>query len=353
MEYLVYLHSIWLTHKKLNEIFEKNNNYELFYKELSVSLLKKFFDKEDQILKILETKNKLNTSIIDKKITNLWIHIITIKDENYPQNLKQISHPPYFLYVRWNLHGNDEFFSIVWSRKISQYAKKVGETIIPDLTKYFTIVSGWAWWCDTLAHKITLENNWKTIVVFWTGIDITYPNLNKNLFEEVIKKNWALISIFPIWTPGSLYTFPMRNEIVSGMSSWVLILEAGKKSGTLITANLALDQGKNLFAIPWDIFHPSYTGTNHLIKSSNAKLITSSDDILEEYNYQIIDTKKEIIFENDIQKDIYHLLKYNLSLNIDDIIEKTQYEYWVLSLNLALMELNEVIKKDIFGKYGL
>lgn len=353
MNFLVYLHSLWLTHKVLHKIFEKDFDYERFYTELSFEKLKKYIQKDEQIFKILDLKKNIDTEKLEKKILNLWVKIITIHDINYPKNLKQISHPPYLLYVKWQLNWNDEFFSIVWSRKISHYAKKVGESIIPQLTKYFTIVSGGAWWCDTLAHKIVVDNNAKTVVVFWTWIDITYPSGNISLFEKIIETGWCLLSIFPIGTPWSIYTFPIRNEIVSGISSWVLVLEAWEKSWTLITANLALDQWKDLFAIPGDILNLSYIGTNNLIKTSSAKLVTSVDDILEEYNYKSIDIKKEIILENEVQKNIYNILKYNLSLSIDDILEKTQYEYWVLSLNLALMELNWIIKKDIFGKYGI
>ncbi len=353
MKYLVFLHSLGFTHKNLHEIFEKNTDYEKFYNNLSKKTLEKYFFKDEQIEKILELKNKLDTKKLEEKLKKLQVKIITIKDKNYPEKLKNISNPPYFLYVRWEISWNDNFFAIVWSRKITQYAKKVGESIIPDLTKYFTVVSGGAWGCDTLAHKITLENSWKTIAVFWTWIDITYPVSNKNLFEEIIESSWALVSIFPLWTPGWIYTFPVRNEIVSGMSSWVLVLEAWEKSGTIITANLALDQWKDLFAIPGDIFHQNSIWTNNLIKTGQAKLTTNSIDILEEYNYKVIDTKKEIIFENEIQKNIFELLKFNLFLSIDEILEKTWLEYWVISLNLALMELNWVIKKDMMGKYGI
>ncbi|MDD5770561.1 MAG: DNA-processing protein DprA [Candidatus Gracilibacteria bacterium] len=353
MNYLVYLHSIGFTHKSLGDIFKNNENYEEFYKNINLETLGNFIKKEKQISSILQEKSRINTKNIDKKLYDLNVNIITIKDKSYPKNLKEISNPPYFLYVRGILNGNDNFFSIVGSRKISAYTKKVGESVIPDLTKYFTIVSGGAGGCDSLAHKICIENKSKTIVVFGTGIDITYPVSNNNLFEEVLKNSGALISIFPIGTHGSIYTFPIRNEIVSGISSGVLVLEAGEKSGTLITANLALDQGKDLFAIPGDIFNVNHIGTNNLIKNSNAKLITSSNDILEEYNYKIINTKKEIIFENETQENIYNLLKYNLSLSIDELIEKTNYNYGLLSLNLSLMELNYLIKKDLFGKYTI
>lgn len=353
MNYLVYLHSIWFSHKLLHKIFEKEKNYKSFYEKLSLTVLKKYFDKTEQIEKILSSKQTLNILDIDQKIEKLWIQIIPHYHINYPKLLKNISHAPYFLYVRWDVKWDDNFFSVVGSRKMSLYAKKVGESILPKLMEYFTIVSWWAWWCDTLAHQLCIDKNAKTIVVFWTGIDIIYPSGNKKLFQKVIENSWALISIFPLWTLWNIYTFPIRNEIVAWMSSGVLVLEASQKSWTLITANLALEQGKEVFAIPWDIFGENYMWANALIQKGEAKLVQNAEDILQEYGYKILSSQKEIHFENEIQENIYTLLKYNLWLSIDDFIEKSQYEYWPLSVNLSLMELQNVIKKDMFWKYEI
>lgn len=351
MRYLVYLHSIWITQKKLLNIFENSENYEEVFNDIKSWFFEKYDLKDAE--KIKELLKILNKKKIDNILKELDVKIITIKDKNYPKNLKNISNPPYFLYVRWNLKENEEYFSIVWSRKISEYAKKAWNEIIPKLTKYFTIVSWWATWCDTLAHNLALKNNAKTIVVFWTWIDLIFPSYNEKLFLEVLENDWALISIFPIWTPGNVYTFPVRNEIVSGISSGVLVLQAGEKSGTLITANLALDQWKDLFAIPGDIFNPDFIWTNELIKNWNAKLVSSSDDILEEYNYKIIKEDKKIPFQNEIEENIFNLLKYNLSLSIDDFLEKTNYSYSEISLNISMMEISGIIKKDLFWKYSI
>lgn len=351
MNFLVYLHSIWITQKKLLNIFEEKENYEEVFNDIKSWKFEKYNLKE--IEKIKELLNILDTKKIDNILNELNIKIVTIKDKNYPNNLKNISNPPYFLYVRWELWENEEYISIVWSRKISEYAKKVWNEIIPKLTKYFTIVSWWASWCDSLAHKLALKNGWKTIVVFWTWIDLVFPSFNDKLFEEVLKNNWVLISIFPIWTPGWIYTFPVRNEIVAWMSSGVLVLQAWEKSWTLITANLALDQWKYLFAIPWDIFNPDFIWTNLLIKNWNAKLTSSSDDILEEYNYKIIKEDKKITFQNEVEENIFNLLKYNLSLSIDDFLEKTKYDYSEISLNISMMEISGTLKKDLFGKYSI
>lgn len=352
MNYLAYLHSIWITHKKFFEIFESHNDYKWFFENISDLSLSKYYD-NDQISKILQSKKDLNLENIDKIIKKLDIKIISIFDEKYPTQLKNISNKPYFFYLRWNIYQNDEFFWVVWSRNITSYWKKAWEKIIWDLVNYFTIVSGGAGWCDTLAHQIAVDNNKKTLVVFGTWIDKLYPSTNWLLFEKVIENNWWLISIFPIWTPGWIYTFPIRNEIVSGLSKWILVLQASVKSGTLITANMALDQWKDLFAIPWDIFHPWYEWTNNLIKNWNAKLVTDSKDILEEYNYSLIKNEVVLVFENDIQKDIYNILKYNLSLSIDEIIEKTNIDYGNLIINLSMMELWWLLKKDLFWKYWI
>jgi len=352
MNYLVYLHSIWITQKKLSQIFKHNSDYKYFFDNINSKILVKYWFNEEQITKILLNKKNINFNKIESIIESLNIKLITINDNNYPKLLKQIYNFPYFLYVRGELK-NDEFFSIVWSRKMTSYTKKVWENIIPDLTKYFTIVSWWAWGCDSLAHKITLDNNKKTVSVFWTWIDIIYPSSNKILFDKIIDNWGALISIFPLWTIWSKYSFPIRNEIVAWMSLWTLVLEAWEKSWTLITANLSLELWRELFAIPWDIFNPNFIWTNNLIKNSHAKLITSSDDILNEFNYKIIKKDIKIVFWNKIQEDIFTLLKYNLNLSIDELIEKTKYSYWELSLNLSIMELNRLINKDMFWKYEI
>lgn len=353
--YLVYLHSIGFSQKNLFDLFWLSSNID--YKDFFLNLQKRLKDldiiDEKQKQKILFNLKNLNQNELDDILFRKNISIVSIFDKNYPENLKHIKRPPFFLYVRWNLNWDDNFFRVIWSRKITNYWKKVWEYIIPDLVKYFTIVSGWAWWCDTLAHKLTLENNWKTVVVFWTWIDVTYPKLNYNLFEKIVENNWALISIFPLKTQGNVYTFPIRNEIVAWISKWILVLEASEKSWTLITSNLALDQWKDLFAVPADIFNKSSYWTNTLIKNWEAKLVLSSDDILQEYNYKIIKKEVNLVFENDIQKDIYNLLKFNLSLSIDEFMEKTNYSYSDLSLNLSMMELSSIIKKDMFWKYSI
>ena len=135
----------------------------------------------------------------------------------------------------------------------------------------FTIVSWWAAGCDTYAHKYALESGWKTISIIWTWIDQDYPVWNKKLYTEIVEKWWAVISQFPVWEVWNPYNFPIRNELVAALWIGLFVVEAWEKSGTIITANIALDMGKDIFALPWDIFGNNSAGCNKLIQSGAAK----------------------------------------------------------------------------------
>ena len=251
--YLAGLHQAGISQKKLHLIFEKNQNYKEVFNNLNYSFLQKFKIQKNLIENILERKNKIILENIEKKLEKRKVEIITISQENYPELLKNIPNPPFLFYLRWKI-DNSHKFSIVWARKISSYGIKVMEKIVPEISSYFTIVSWGAAGTDTLAHKISLENNKKTISVIWTWIDYDYPVENKKLYDKIVLEGWAVISIFPIWEVWNPYNFPIRNEIVAWLSVWTLVIEAQKKSGSLITAKLALDLWKDLFVVPWDIF---------------------------------------------------------------------------------------------------
>lgn len=352
-KYLALLHSIGLNHKNLFDIFpEKNGDFKSFFENLNYEKLKKFKIIGSKISKILENKEKLKTEDIFKKIDNLNVKIITFFDEDYPENLKNIFNPPFLIYFRWDISGN--FLAFVGSRKMTSYWKKIIENFVPKVWKYFWIISGWAFWCDFYSHKIALENNIKTIAVFWTWIDVFYPFEHKNLFEKILEKSGALVSIFPIWEKWNPYNFPIRNEIVAGWSKWVFVVEAQKKSGSLITAWLALDLWKDLFTSPWEIFKPSSSWNNQLLQKMEAKMVLTAEDILEEYNIKPknLETKKEIKFNDELEKNIYNLLLEE-SLNIDKIAEKMKLDIMTISLKISLLELWALIKKSESWKYEI
>ena len=227
------------------------------------------FKSWDNIRRQMDTLNKAN------------IKIITYLDECYPPNLLNIYDRPAFLYVLGQLEKEDIPIAIVGSRHASTYGKYTTERLSRELAlKGITIVSGMARGIDSCAHRGALAAQGRTIAVLGSGLDVIYPPENKNIFNDILQ-NGAVISEYPPGTEPLSYHFPARNRIISGMSYGVLVVEAGEKSGSLITARLAMEQGRDVFAIPGTIDSASSRGTNSLIKQG-AKLIDNIDDILED-----------------------------------------------------------------------
>ncbi len=350
--YLLALHQIWISQQKLNILFKDNENYKEVFENIDESFLEEINVQKRYVKSILSKKQKINFVLIENKLKERKVRIVTINDNEYPKLLKQISNPPYLLYVRWKL-DNSLKISVVWARAITSYWKKVIENIVPWLSKYFTIVSWWAYWCDTESHKQAL-NSWnKTIAVIWTWIDQDYPTGNKTMYDKIVETWWAVISIFSIWEPWNPYNFPIRNEVVAWLSVWTLVIEAKEKSGSLITAGLTLDLGRDLFAVPWDIFRANSKWCNEIIKKWEAKPVLSSSDVLEEYNIwtgKKQEENKNIKFADKIEEEIYNLLLLE-SLNSDEIANKLDLNISGLAMKLSFMEITGIVKKGLGGKY--
>lgn len=207
--------------------------------------------------------------------------ILTVFDEDYPERLKNIYDPPVILYVKGSIKKEDSLaVSIVGSRKCTYYGMNMADNIAEKLAfSGVTVVSGLARGIDTAAHKGALKSG-RTIAVLGSGLGNIYPAENRPLSEK-IAQNGAVVSEFPMHMPPNKNNFPQRNRIISGLSAAVLVVEAANKSGALITADFALEQGRDVFAVPGAAGRLSSAGTNSLIKQG-AKLIDSAEDILEE-----------------------------------------------------------------------
>jgi len=208
--------------------------------------------------------------------------IVTLKDDDYPKRLREIYDPPMLLYVRGELKKEDELaVSIVGSRKTSPYGRWATEKISQELARRgVTIVSGMARGIDSLAHWGAISGGGRTIAVLGCGVDVIYPRENRNLFTKIIDHG-AVISEFPMGSPPEAGHFPKRNRIISGLSLGVVVVQASEKSGSLITAGYALEQGREVFAVPGNVGAEGSRGTNRLIREG-AKMVESSEDILEE-----------------------------------------------------------------------
>ena len=222
-----------------------------------------------------------------EKAKALDINIIHFWEEAYPVNLKRIFDPPVLIYVKGELKKDDRFaVCIVGTRLSSSYGKLVAEKISKELTRLgVVVVSGFARGIDTVSHWAAVNNRGRTLAVLGSGLDKLYPAENKKL-AELIEKNGALISEFSLGTGPDAPNFPRRNRIIAGLSLGTVVVEAGLKSGALLTANFALEQNREVFAVPGNINSAKSIGTNQLIKSG-ARLVSSVNDIIQELEPQL------------------------------------------------------------------
>lgn len=273
---------------------------------------------------------------------------LSIDKEGYPELLKEIHNPPKELYIKGKIIPQDKVaVAVVGTRKFTQYGKQVTLDIAGKLAKLgITIVSGLANGIDTFAHQAALENNGRTIAVLGTGLDKEsfYPASNYDLSEK-IAKNGAVITEYEPGTWGTQFTFPERNRIVSGLSLGVVVVEAPEQSGALITATLAVEQNREVFAIPGSIYEKNSQGTNQLIKMG-AKLVNNIDDVLEELNLSHLSTtapKKKYNPETKQEEIIVSILSAQ-PIHIDEIIKKSRLDTAVVNSILMILELKDVVR---------
>lgn len=221
----------------------------------------------------------------ERYMNNNNIELIHIYDEYYPKKLQQIYDKPIVLFVKGDKKLLNEFsLAIVGCRENSKYGEIATKKISYDIAKNGIItVSGLARGIDSIAHKSTLQVKGKTIAVVGNGLDMVYPEENTMLANEIIKQGGAIVSEYIIGTKPEKMNFPARNRIISGLSNGVVVIEAKKRSGTMITVDFALEHGKEVFAVPGNINSKNSEGTNELIKQG-AKMLTKIEDILEEFS---------------------------------------------------------------------
>ena len=281
---------------------------------------------------------------------------IKISDPNYPQLLKEIKNPPKVLYYRGEIFPKENCFAVVGTRMCSTYGKEVALEMAGALSEAgLTIVSGLAPGIDTFAHRAVVEREKRTIAVLGTGLDkeSIYPKSNIELAEKILETGGALISEYPPGTPGSQFTFPQRNRIISGLSLGVLVVEAKEKSGALITAKWAESQGRLIFAIPGSIRYLNSRGCHLLIKEG-AKLVESVEDILEELplKYLKLKFKDEVLGQTREENLILEALKKG-ALEIDKIIEKTKLPASKVAALISILEAQNKIRNLGGNVYGL
>ncbi|HEY5583585.1 MAG TPA: DNA-processing protein DprA [Ruminiclostridium sp.] len=255
---------------------------------------------DKNIQEILDKQKRERVNKIYELMIKHNIKMINVFDDNYPYNLKQIYDPPIALYYKGKFELNDFAIAIVGSRRTTNYGSYSAKKLAYDLSlRGVPIVSGLARGIDSIAHEGCLAAGGKTIAVLGCGLDTIYPPENTKLCEDIIKSDGLVISEYPPGMPPLQHNFPARNRIISGISSGVLVVEAAKRSGSLITACYALEQGREVFAIPGNIDCAYSRGTNQLIKDG-AKMVLCAEDVLEEFDY--IEASDNSEAQNDLSK---------------------------------------------------
>jgi DNA processing protein len=292
--------------------------------------------------------------------------ILILDDGVYPPLLREIYDPPITLYVKgaWSECLEQPCVAIVGSRKCSTYGQNAASMLARDLAQRgVTIVSGFARGIDAAAHRGAIEGGGRTIAVLGTGIDEVYPRDHKKLADEVLKANGAIVSQFPLTTPPVSENFPYRNRIISGLSLGVVVVEAAENSGSLITARLAIEQNREVFAVPGNITSRNSFGTNYLIKGAGAKLIQQWQDVAAELPPQIaarllppplVDKKKEKTLSDQLalvpqgltgfEQSVFKLLSADNPAHIDALVNQSRLTIPDLTAALLTLEMRDLVR---------
>lgn len=305
----------------------------------------------------LDIRSKLNLDEIFEAVEKRGIKVLTFDDDKYPKLLKEISNPPAVLYYKGDLFSCnlEKTLAVVGSRRASFNGKESLKKIINGLENTdICIVSGLASGIDTVSHQFAIDNNLKTIGVIASGFDFTYPSSNKHLYDEIINGKGAIITeYYPTFEPLK-YRFPQRNRIVSGISYGTLVAEAALKSGALITANVTLDQGRELMCIPGLITNPNTEGIYKLLKTG-ANLVTDSDDVLNALGWEIVKDNHNFEESDDLAIDEKKIL-YTINIEpkgFDEIQAETKLPTDSLLIALTKLELMGRLEQIVGDRYSI
>jgi DNA processing protein len=297
---------------------------------------------------IVDQRRTISPDAEMERLQRLEIDALTWNDPGYPPRLKQIFDRPPVLYARGKLEAADEWaVGVVGTRRATIYGRQVAQSLAGDLARHqITIVSGLARGIDTVAHQAAIESGGRTIAVLPCPVDQVYPAQNARLAQS-IRENGALVSEYPPGLSIHREFFFRRNRIVAGMSLGVLVVEAGKGSGALLTARNALDENREIFAVPGSIFSPLSRGTNELIQQAGAKLVQEARDILTELNLTMV--PEQVAVQQELPTDETETALLNClsaePAHIDEIGRQARLAPAAVSGALALLELKGLVRQ--------
>ena len=274
----------------------------------------------------------------------------TIEDDIYPQCLKEISNPPLKLYYKGNLDllKDERLIAGVGTRNPSSYGKLCCEYMVKKMTSAnITIVSGFAKGIDSIAHKTSLLAGGKTIAVIASGLDIVYPASNLSLYREIEEKG-LILSEYEAGVKPFKFNFPQRNRIIAGLSKGIIVVESKDRGGSLITADLALEFNRDVYAVPGDVFSEYSKGCNNLIRDSKAKSLSNINELLDDYSWKI---EEKNINNKYTQNQLLILNSLSSEKNLDNILMETKIGQTEILAELMTLEIMGAIKSIAGGRY--
>ena len=300
------------------------------------------------IRNFLDTRESLDLDAALAEVAAAQIRLLTWESEAYPAYLREIPSAPPLLYQRGELLEQDRLaVAVVGTRRLTSYGRQVTQDLVTSLVQSgITIVSGLARGIDAVAHKTALEYGGRTVAVLGSGLDRIYPAENRGLAQEMMSGQGAVISEYGLGVRPESKNFPPRNRIISGLSLGIVVIEAGERSGAQITTRFALEQGRDVFAVPGNIHSRASKGTNRLIQQG-AKLVTGVDDILEELNLSMVtaQTAVQLALPETAEEAavIAHLSRQ--PIHIDALCRATEMPAAMVSSTLTMMELKGIVQQ--------
>lgn len=294
------------------------------------------------------TREEINLDQCLADVKSIGVSLLTWNSEAYPSYLREIDGAPPLVYVHGGLEEIDRWaVAVVGTRRLTSYGRQVTQELVTGLVlNGVTIVSGLARGIDAIAHKTALDHGGRTIAVLGSGPDCIYPPENRSLARQIVNGRGAVISEYGLGVQPEAKNFPPRNRIISGLSLGVIVVEAGERSGASITARFALEQGRDVFAVPGNINSPASFGTNRLIQQG-AKLVASIDDILEELNLAMVLEHSAVqlaLPETEDESAIFSKLTAQ-PVHVDELSRSTGLSSSVVSSTLTLMELKGMVRQ--------
>ena len=295
----------------------------------------------------VQIHNQVNLDLIMTNIDKKGIKVITWEDSDYPRRLKEINQAPPVLFINGSINVEDDWaVAVVGTRRVTPYGRQVAVEISRFLAQNgVTVISGLARGVDAIAHQSALQAGGRTIAVLGSGVDVVYPPEHQKLAQEIVSQG-ALVSDYPIGTPPDGVNFPPRNRIISGLSLATVVVEAGETSGALITAEFAVDQGREVFAVPGSILTPQSEGTNKLIEQG-ARPLLKMTEILEVLKLEQIPEKqlnRKMNPGNEIEKKILTHLSQE-PLHVDELCIQSGLPISQVSATLTMMELKGMVSQ--------